>query len=75
MSGNQKTIQELENQIKGIKGVSQLIRRGYQTGVLEVEVEYEGERVEFIKALGLIKNPRIRILSEAEYTIACEVMK
>ena len=66
---------ELEIQIKGIKGVNQLIRRGYQTGVLEVEVEYEGERVEFIKALGLIKNPRVRILSEAEYTISCEVMK
>jgi hypothetical protein len=66
---------ELETQIKGIKGVNRLIRRGYQIGVLEVEVEYEGERVEFIKALGLIKNPRVRILSEAEYTISCEVIK
>jgi len=66
---------ELERQIKSIKGVTQLIRRGYQTGILEIEVGYEGERVEFIKALGLIKNPRVRILSEAEYTISGEVIK
>ncbi len=66
---------ELESKIKGIKGVNHLVRRGYQAGVLDVEVEFEGERVEFIKALSLIKNPRVRILSEAEYTISCEVMK
>ena len=66
---------ELETQIKNIKGVHQLIRRAYQSGVLEVEVEVEGGRAEFIKSLSLIKNPRVKILSEAEYTISCEVMK
>jgi hypothetical protein len=66
---------ELELNIKNIKGVTNLLRRGYKEGVLEIEVEYEGERVEFTKGLSFMKNPKIRIVSESESTIACEVIK
>lgn len=66
---------ELESNIKNIKGVANLLRRGYKQGVLEMEVEYEGERVELTKALNFMKDPKIRIVSESESTIACEVIK